>query len=246
MITAIIQARVGSTRYPNKVFAELAGKPLIFHVVDRLKKSQRIQNIVIATTINPLDDSIELWAYQNKIDCFRGDENNVLSRYYYAAKEFNADIIVRITADDPFKDYVIIDHVIDVLINENLSFAYNNNPPTFPEGLDTEVFTFDALEEAFAKSIDVFEKEHVTQYFYRNKSAFPQINVPHSINISNLRWTIDTEKDMEMAQLVYDKLYHEKKNFLMNDILELINKNPDIALINQDVQRSEMYKKIKE
>jgi spore coat polysaccharide biosynthesis protein SpsF len=243
MITAIIQARVGSTRYPNKIFAKLAGKPLIYHVVDRLKKSQRIQNIVIATTINPLDDAIEQWACQNNINCFRGDEENVLSRFYFAAKKFNANIIVRITADDPFKDYEIIDNVIDVLINEQLSFAYNNNPPTFPEGLDTEVFTFDALEEAHNKSNSLFEKEHVTQYFYRNKNSFPQTNVFHDVNISNLRWTIDTQKDMEMARRVYDSLYCENEVFSMNDILQLINKNPEIALINQDVQQSTMYKK---
>lgn len=243
MITAIIQARVGSTRFPNKIFADLAGKPLLYHVVSRLKKSKRIQNIVIATTLNPLDNAIENWAKQNKIDCFRGDEENVLSRFYHAAKEFNADIIVRITADDPFKDFEIIDKVTEALLNQKLSFAYNNNPPTFPEGLDTEIFTFDALETAFKNADDAFEQEHVTQFFYRNKDKFPQTNIKHSINISNLRWTIDTEKDMEMARCVYNNLYDKKEFFLMNDILDLIKIKPEIALMNQDVERSTMYKK---
>ena len=243
MITAIIQARVSSTRYPNKIFADLFGKPLLYHVVNRLKKSKRIQHIVIATTVNSLDNAIENWAIQNKIDCFRGDEENVLSRFYFAAKKFNAEIIVRITADDPFKDFEIIDNVVDTLINQKLSFAYNNKPPTFPEGLDTEVFTFNALETAYKNSNDLFEQEHVTQYFYRNKDKFPQANIKHSTNISNLRWTIDTEKDMEMARCVYNDLYHEKEIFLMNDILDLIKKRPEIAMMNQDVERSTMYKK---
>ncbi len=242
MITAIIQARVGSTRLPNKIFADISGKPLIFHVINRLKQSKKIDHLVIATTHNPLDNAVESWAIQNKIDCFRGDEENVLSRFYYAAKKFKANIIVRITADDPFKDYEIIDKVIEKLINENLSFAYNNKPATFPEGLDTEVFTFEALEKAFNESTDSFEKEHVTQYFYRNPSLFKQQNILNEKNLSYLRWTIDDERDLEMAKTVYDNLFHKNNVFLTNEILQLIDKHPEISTINQNVERSEMYK----
>lgn len=242
MITAIIQARVGSTRFPNKIFSDISGKPLIYHVVNRLLKSSKIQEIVIATTQNPLDDTIETWSINNKIKCFRGDENDVLSRFYYAAKFYKAKIIIRITADDPFKDFLIIDNVINILISHKLSFVYNNNPPSFPEGLDTEVFTFDALEKAFRLSVDPFEREHVTQYFYRNPHEFPQKNICNNINLSNLRWTIDTVNDLEMVRKVYENLFTENEIFLTNDILKLIKQKPEIQMINQDVQRSDMYK----
>lgn len=241
-IIAIIQARLGSTRFPQKVFADLSGKPMIWHVINRLKYSTKINHIVLATTDTHLDDELAKWAINENISLFRGSENNVLERFYFAAKKYEADIIVRITADDPFKDPEIIDRVIEKLILEKLDFAYNNNPPTFPEGLDTEVFTFDALEKAYLKSVDDYEKEHVTQYFYRNIDMFKQSNLMNTENLSHLRWTIDTKPDYEMAIQVYDKLYKENEIFLMNDILKLIFHEPSIAKINNTVSRSAMYK----
>lgn len=241
MVAAIIQARVGSTRFPNKVFAELCGKPLIWHVVNRLKWSKKIQNILLATTLNPADTSLEKWARANNIEVFRGSENDVLSRYYHAALSSKATTIVRITADDPFKDPEIIDKVVDIYFSNNLDFAYNNNPPTFPEGLDTEVFSFQALEKAEKESLNAFEREHVTQYFYRKPEIFKQMNIPYSEDLSFLRWTIDTKQDLEMAKQVYKYLYKENKIFLMNDILRLFKDEPHIKKINMDVKRSNMY-----
>lgn len=242
MIVAIIQARLGSTRLPRKIFAELSNKPLIWHVVERLKYSQKIDKIVLATTTTSIDDELATWAEREGIALFRGSENNVLERYYFAAKQSSANVIVRITADDPFKDPIIIDKVIDKLLEERLEFAYNNNPPTFPEGLDTEVFTFSALEKAFLQSVDDYEKEHVTQYFYRNITNFKQANYSNDHNLSGLRWTIDTELDYEMTKHVYNMLYKENEIFLMDDILELLEKNPKISEINKEVSRSSMYK----
>lgn len=242
MVVAIIQARLGSTRYPRKIFLDLSEKPLIWHVINRLKFSQKINKIVLATTDNHNDDELARWAENEKVALFRGSENNVLERYYYAAKNFSARIIVRITADDPFKDPVIIDKVIDKLINEKLDFAYNNNPVSFPEGLDTEVFTFNALEKAYLHSIDDFEKEHVTQYFYRNKGEFKQANILNEENLSALRWTIDTEMDYIMAKEVYKLLYKANDIFLMDDILEVLKQNPHISQINKEIPRSDMYK----
>lgn len=242
MITAIIQARTGSTRLPNKIFRLLKGKPLIWHVVERLKWSKRIENIIIATTVNPKDDLIEYWASENSIPFFRGSEEDVLDRYYKTAIHYNCSTIVRITADDPFKDPEIIDKVIDLLKYENIDFAYNNNPPSFPEGLDTEVFSFSALEIAARSANDLFEREHVTQYFYRNMNKFKQKNLSYSKNISNLRWTIDTENDFKMAELVYENLWQEGKIFLLNDILTLLERKPEIMDINSTEMRSLMYK----
>ena len=205
-IAAIIQARTGSTRFPSKVFALLADKPLLWHIVNRLTFCKKIDEIIVATTLNKNDDKIELWASENKIQVFRGSEADVLARYYEAAKFCKADVIVRITADDPFKDPDVIDNCIEILESQKLDFVCNNNPPSFPEGLDIEVFTFRALEIANIKSNDDFEREHVTQYFHRNPSCFKHINIPYVKNISYIRLTIDTQKDYEMSKILYKHL----------------------------------------
>lgn len=244
MISAIIQARMGSSRLPGKTLKKICGKPLLWHIVNRVKKAKLIDNVIIATTTNDNDNLIVEWAEQNDILYFRGDENNVLKRYYDTAVNFNANVIVRITADDPFKDSEIIDRVIKLLLETNADFACNNNPPSFPEGLDTEVFTFNALQIAFKKAEKEFDREHVTQYFYRNTELFKMVNLKHDINISHLRWTIDTDNDFKFAQKVYKHLYKEGVAFNMEDILSLLNTKPELLLINNNETRSEFYKNI--
>lgn len=241
MITAIIQARVSSTRFPNKVFADICGKPLIWHVVNRLKWSKEIEKIVLATSENTADNILEAWGVENGVTVYRGSENDVLDRYYKAALLSGASTIVRVTADDPFKDPQVIDDVINVLKGGCYDFAYNNNPPSFPEGLDTEVFTFEALKKAAAESTDLFEREHVTQYFYRNPLLFSQTNFSYIENVSHLRWTIDTVNDYEMTKKVYLDLYKEGSIFLFRDILNYLEKHPEVQKMNIYENRSAMY-----
>ncbi|MBU1145330.1 MAG: glycosyltransferase family protein [Firmicutes bacterium] len=243
VISAIIQARLNSTRLPNKTFAEIEGYPLIWHIINRIKKSMRINDIVVATTINKEDDLLGEWCGKNNIKSFRGSENNVLERYYFAALESHTDIIVRVTADDPFKDPEITDEVIDFMIEEKLEFAYNNNPPSYPEGLDTEVFTMEALKKAYETSTDAFEHEHVTQYFYKNPLLIKQGNCSYHSDLSHLRWTIDKVQDLEMARTVYKYLFNDKEVFLFRDILQLLEVNSWISEINSGVERSDMYRK---
>lgn len=240
-IAAIIQARTGSTRFPQKIFCELAGKPLLWHVINRIKKSQLLTNIIIATTNNKKDDIIDEWAKKESVEIFRGDEQNVLSRYYAAAKQNEVDVIVRVTADDPFKDPEIMDNVITAFLQKKVDFAYNNNPASFPEGLDVEVFSMEALEKAFFSSSDEYEQEHVTQYFFRNLNQFKSYNLSNDTNLSFLRWTIDTIDDYKMTQTVYETLYKPGQIFLMSDILKLLESKPEIALLNNNVPRSAMY-----
>ena len=240
---AIIQARCGSTRFPNKVFADVNGKPLIWHVVNRLTHAKTINKIVIATTINEKDDKIEKWCNENNVACYRGSENDVLNRYYSASVAFPSDIVVRITADDPFKEPAVIDAVVNKLINEGFDHVTNNFPPSWPEGLDCEAFTFAALETSEKSTNDAFEREHVTQYIYHNPDKFKIGNVASPKNLSYLRWTIDKEVDYEMVKAVYAHRNPANTDILLLDeILDILEKNPEIKEINSSVERSAMYK----
>lgn len=240
-IVGIIQARRGSTRLPDKVFLDIQGKPLIEHVVKRLSKSERLNEVVIATTLNPLDDKLEEWCKSSATAVFRGDEENVLKRYYEAALAFHADIIVRITADDPFKDYRLIDQAIEELIENKRDFVCNNNPVSFPEGLDVEVMTFDSLKVSYENAITDFQKEHVTQYIHMNKKDFNCFNISNFKDLSGLRWTLDTASDYEFTNEVYRLLYKKDDLFLTEEIYDLLEAQPHLIEINSNVKRSDLY-----
>lgn len=242
-VNAIIQARSNSTRFPNKIFAEIDGKPLLWHVVNRLRYSQLIDDIVVATTTNFKDDIVEDWCRKEAIKYFRGSEDNVLNRYYEASMAFSSDVIVRITADDPFKEPKVIDKVIRKLLDEKFDLVTNNFPPSFPEGLDCEAFTFDVLQTMEHCAQNHFEREHVTQYAYHNSDKFKIGNVTSDRNLSHLRWTIDSEEDYEMVKAIYEKRKNNVTGILlMDEILKILEDNPDIAMINSKVKRSTMYR----
>ncbi|MCQ2326575.1 MAG: glycosyltransferase family protein [Bacteroidales bacterium] len=242
VVNAIIQARCNSTRFPNKVFAEIDGKPLIWHVVNRLTYAKTINRIIIATTNNSKDDAIQKWCEKNDIACFRGNETDVLNRYYLAASEFQSDVVVRITADDPFKEPALIDAVVNKLISEGYDHVTNNFPPSWPEGLDCEAFTFDALEKSEKATHDEFEREHVTQYIYHNPDKFKIGNVMSPEDLSFLRWTIDKQMDYEMVKSIYAHRNPENRGILLLDeILDILEKYPEIKKINASIERSAMY-----
>ncbi len=241
-VNAIIQARCGSTRFPNKVFALIDGKPLLWHVVNRLKYATKIDDIIVATTVSEKDDKIEEWCKENNVHCFRGSEENVLNRYYSASEAFPSDYVVRITADDPFKEPKVIDAVITKLIEGGYDHVTNNLPPSFPEGLDCEAFKKEALDRSEKESETAFEREHVTQYIYHHPEIFKIGNVSNAENLSHLRWTIDKNEDFEMVKAVYAHRNPAHKGILlMDEILEILRNNPEIAKINSEVERSAMY-----
>lgn len=241
-VNAIIQARCGSTRFPNKVFADIDGHPLLWHVVDRLKYTNLINDIIVATTVNSNDDIIEEWCKKESVYCFRGSEADVLERYYCASKAFPSDVIVRVTADDPFKEPRVIDEVIKKLLDEKLDLSTNNFPPSFPEGLDCEAFTFRVLELMEKSTCDPFEREHVTQYVYHNPQMFKVGNVSNDNQLSIYRWTIDNQEDYEMVNSIYENRDPNSKGILlMDEILNILNAHPEISSINSKVKRSAMY-----
>ncbi len=242
-VNAIIQARCGSTRFPNKVFALIDGKPLLWHVVNRLKYATKIDDIIVATTVSEKDDKIEEWCKENNVHCFRGSEENVLNRYYSASEAFPSDYVVRITADDPFKEPKVIDAVITKLIEEGYDHVTNNFPPSFPEGLDCEAFKKEALDRSEKEAETAFEREHVTQYIYHHPEIFKIGNVSNPENLSYLRWTVDKDVDFEMVKAVYAHRNPANKGILlMDEILDILKANPEIKKINSEVERSAMYK----
>lgn len=241
-VHAIIQARCGSTRFFNKVFAEIDGKPLLWHVVDRLKYAKMIDDIIIATTTNLQDDAIKTWCQKEHVKYFRGSEQDVLNRYYSASVTYPSDVVLRVTADDPFKEPDVIDKVIKKLLDERLDLVTNNFPPSFPEGLDCEAFTFDVLKTMEKLAQDSFEREHVTQYVYHNPEKFKIGNIVSEQQLSSYRWTIDNQEDYDMVKMVYAKRKKSKNGILlMDEILDIIKRNPEIARINLQVKRSAMY-----
>jgi len=243
-IVAIVQARMGSKRLPGKVLQRIMGETLLGHIIDRISKSKFINgNIILATTSNPSDQIIVDFANEKHLDCFAGSEDDVLDRFYQAAKLADADIIVRITADDPFKDPEIMDEIIKIMIDGDFDYVSNTIEPTYPEGLDIEVFSFDSLEKAWKEAKKSSEREHVTPYIWNHPAIFNLYNVKNKEDLSSMRWTVDTDKDFEFARAVYERLYVPGKIFLMNDILTILKNEPDLQKINAGIERSAGYQK---
>jgi spore coat polysaccharide biosynthesis protein SpsF len=229
MICAIVQARMGSSRLPGKTLVEIANRPLLFHVLSRIQLSRRLQKVVVATTDLPLDDAVEEYATEHGVDVYRGSPGDVLDRYYCAAKKYGAGVIVRVTADDPFKDPQVMDEVIEAFLDSGreLDYASNTIEPSYPVGLDIEVFRFSALERAWLEATNEFDREHVTPYLWRHADKFRLLNVRRQEDLSWMRWTLDTKEDLDFIRRVYSELYHGHP-FFMDDILKLLQKNPQL------------------
>jgi len=244
MIAAIVQARAGSTRLPSKVLIDIAGKPLLEHIIDRLRLSRLIDKIIIATTTKERDRVILEIAQSWGIESYAGSEEDVLDRFYQAAKIYGAGTIVRITPDDPFKDPEVIDTVIIYYLKhkDNLDYVSNTIKPTYPEGLDVEVFSYKALEKAWKEANSPSEREHVTPYIWNHPEIFRLSNIENDVDLSHLRWTLDTEADLKFTREIYARLYHGQV-FLMKDILALLRAEPELSLINQGITRGAGYLK---
>lgn len=243
-IIVIIQARMGSTRLPGKVLEDIEGKPMLWHVIERVRTSKTIDDIVVATTINPEDDQIERFCRNNNIQFYRGSESNVLDRYYQAAKQVAPDCVVRITSDCPLIDPEVINKVVFTYLNNkgSLDGATNIIERTYPRGLDAELFTFEALKKVWLEAIEDYHKEHVTVYFYEKSDKFRMASVKNDNDLSNLRWTVDEDKDLKFVREVYRWLYKRKKIFLMDDILNLLNKRPELLEINKNIEQKKIQK----
>lgn len=242
MITAIIQARMGSTRLPGKTLMEIEGKPLLWHLLERIKGSRFIDKAVIATTYNPKDAAIIDFAERYGIGSFRGSEDDLLDRFYQTAKKAGADIIVRVTPDCPLVSAEIIDKVISGFLKGGCDYAANILLYTYPEGCDVEVFSFRALEKAWKECKDPSEREHVTPYM-RNSGKFRIKNVASENPVApdEYKWSVDRIEDLRFVREVYKRLYKNGRIFSSGEIMALLKKHPEIRRINSNSTVNEGY-----
>jgi spore coat polysaccharide biosynthesis protein SpsF len=241
-IAAIIQARMGSTRLSGKVMKELKGKSVLSHVIERVKKSKLIEEIVIATTVLDRDIVIENEAIKCGAKVFKGSEDDVLSRYYQAAKVNNIDVIVRITSDCPVIDPYVIDEIISFYLEGQYDLATNAGADlaqrTYPRGLDTEVFSFEALENAFVNGGEKYQREHVTPFIYEHSNKIHYFK--NDADYSKYRWTLDTEEDFELIIEIFNRLYKGSHDFYLHDIIELFKQNPNLFSINAHIEQKKI------
>ncbi|MGA7574961.1 MAG: aminotransferase class III-fold pyridoxal phosphate-dependent enzyme [Terriglobales bacterium] len=241
-VVAIIQARMGSTRLPGKSLAEIEQRPMLWHVVERVKRATLVDRVVVATSTAPADDAIEKMCRENGVHCYRGSEHDVLDRFYTAARGEKASQVVRITADCPLIDPEVIDRVVRRFQRGDLDYASNAMVRSYPDGLDTEVFSFSALERAWHEASKASEREHVTPYLRSDKFRTANVENDSTALFLHYRWTVDEAADLDFIRAVY-KAFRGKENFVMEDILELIDQNPGLEKMNSEIVSNRGYYK---
>lgn len=237
-IIAIVQARLGSTRLPGKALLDIAGKPMLARVVERTKRARMLQGVVVATTVNPSDDPIVKFCEGSLWPCFRGSEEDVLDRYFHAARLHQADVVVRITSDCPLIDPQLVDSAIEVYLagQPSLDYVSNGFPSnTFPRGLDVEVVRFTALKKAWLEDKNVKWREHVTPYIYYHPELFQIGAVTNDVDYSGMRWTVDTREDLELIRTIYGYFGHDY--FSWRDVIEAFDRNPQWLDINRHIRQ---------
>jgi spore coat polysaccharide biosynthesis protein SpsF (cytidylyltransferase family) len=236
---AVIQARMGSSRLPNKVLADLGGKPMLAQVVARVGQARTIDEVVVATSTAPQDEAIELFCASHGIRCFRGSEDDVLDRYYQTARAFGADVVVRISADCPLHDPRVIDAVVSRYDPAKADYVSNTVERTYPDGLDTEVFSLAALERAWREAQWTSEREHVTPYIWKHPDLFRIDQVKQAVDLSALRWTVDEPRDLALVREVYRRL--DGRDFTMDDVVSLVADDEVLRTVNAGIATNEGY-----
>ena len=234
---AIVQARMGSIRFPDKVMRPICGTPMIGLLLKRLAKAKRIDQIVLATSEDQRNEPLAKYVRELGYLVYQGSEDDVLDRYYRAAKETKADTVVRITGDCPLIDPVLVDAVIARFLGSGVDYASNVSPATYPDGLDTEVFSYRALETAWKQAKEPHQREHVTP-FIRASDKFSQVNVSNAENLSNERWTVDEPEDFEVMRKVFEH-FHPRRDFGWLEVAALRNEHPEWFMANQHLTRNE-------
>lgn len=239
-VAAIIQARMGSTRLPGKVLKDIEGETALARVVSRLSRASLIDEVLVATTDRPADDAIVAESRRCGVAVSRGDENDVLDRYFRAAQLSKAEAVVRITSDCPLIDPGITDKTIRAFLDEGPDYASNALQRTYPRGLDTEVISMRALERAWRAASKAYEREHVTPYIYEHPDQFKLLPVTGDTDYSQHRWTLDTPEDLEFIRAVYAQM-KDHDNFLWQDVLDVLERKPELLEINRAISQKALH-----
>ena len=232
---------MGATRLPGKVLADIAGRPMLWHVVTRVRRARLIDHVMVATSTNSADDVVAAFCAEQGIECFRGSESDVLARYDGAARQAAADVVVRVTADCPMIDAEVVDAVVRAYLDGACDYVTNTLRATYPDGLDVEVFSFAALARAARNARRATEREHVTAFF-RTSAEFRVGGVEYDgPSLAAFRWTVDEAADLDFARQVFHRLGGAEAVFGLRDVLALIEENPELAKINGQFVRNEGY-----
>lgn len=238
--TVIIQARTGSKRFHRKVLLKIGNKSMVEHVIQRAKKIKNVEQVILVTTLRKEDKILLDIAKKTNILSFSGSSNNVLKRYYECSQKFNCDPIIRITADCPLLDPKIAGKMLKIFLEKQFDYVSNVLPPTFPGGLDVEIFSNKSLKKCMKNAKLYSEKEHVTAYIHNNKRKFKIFNFSNNPDLSGFRWTVDHPQDLKLVKKIYS-LFSPKEIFFMSSILRKISQNPELSKINSRFDRNEGY-----
>lgn len=243
MIVAILQARVSSTRLPSKVLMPILGEPMLSRQIERVKRSARIDRLIVATSTDPSDNPIEALCQAKGVACFRGSLDDVLDRFYQAARQYAPAHVVRLTGDCPLADPQLIDRLVSFYLEGGYDYASSAVEPTFPDGLDVEVFCFSCLESIWHEAVLPSHREHVTLSIYQQPQRFRIGSFKDAKDLSHLRWTVDEPADFELVTEIYETLYPARPDFTTADILALLDEKPWLATMNTRFKRNEGLEK---
>ncbi len=238
-VVATIEARMASTRLPGKVLREVVGVPLLGHLISRLQACDKLDDIVVASTTSAVDDAIDEYCGSLGVAVFRGDENDVMGRVLAAASSRAADIIVETTGDNPLLDPEIVDLHVETFLSNTAHYVSNVVVPTFPDGMDVQVFSLETLRRSEARANHRLDREHVTRHIRQHPEIFTQINVvaPLAVRRPDLSVTVDVEADFEIVRLVLEHLHKPSELFTCTDLVTFLDAHPEIAELNSKVKR---------
>ena len=237
MILGLLQARMSSKRLPGKVMQPILGKPMILHQIDRIRRARLIDKLVVVTSSDDTDEALAGACLDYSVPVYRGSLEDVLDRFYQAALLEGPDHIVRLTGDCPLADPKIIDRVCQFHLDGEFDYASNVHPPTWPDGLDVEIFRNEKLIAAWRQARDRADREHVTPWILR-QPGFTLGNLTNQTDFSALRWTVDEPEDLEFARRIFEGIYREDQNFGVDEILNFVGNNPELQEINQNFARN--------
>jgi spore coat polysaccharide biosynthesis protein SpsF len=237
-IVAVIQARMGSTRLPGKVLKDILGKPMLWHLVTRVRSASSIDDVVIATTVNREDDGLEEFATNNHLGIYRGSENDIVDRMFRAGRKYGADIVVRVWGDCPLIDPELIDKMVSQFIKQRYDYADNFHPATYPQGMNFEVYSFKSLERIWNEADDSFYREYPSEYVYAHRDSFKTFFDKNDRDFSDIHLTVDYVEDLHLVTEIFKKLYSDKGVFHLGEILDLLEKDPALQKTNQGLARN--------